>query len=79
MTLSVTEAIASIEAGPRGPQVAAYFDLDGTLVAGYTGNSFFTDGAGGKGMAIAGLIVGYLITLLGALFIVLAIADSNNY
>ena len=43
MTLSVTEAIASIEAGPRGPQVAAYFDLDGTLVAGYTGNSFFTD------------------------------------
>lgn len=41
--MSFIEAIAEIEAGPSGPEVAAFFDLDGTLVAGYTGNSFFTD------------------------------------
>ncbi len=40
---SVEEALAEIEAGPRGPQIAAFFDLDGTLVGGYTGNAFFTD------------------------------------
>ncbi|WP_446664361.1 HAD-IB family hydrolase [Flexivirga sp. B27] len=37
----VREAIARIEAGPQGPQVGAFFDLDGTLVAGYTGTTFF--------------------------------------
>ena len=27
---------AEIDAGPEGPEVGAFFDLDGTLVAGYT-------------------------------------------
>ena len=27
---------AQVEAGPQGPAVGAFFDLDGTLVAGYT-------------------------------------------
>jgi putative phosphoserine phosphatase / 1-acylglycerol-3-phosphate O-acyltransferase len=29
-------SVAEIEAGPEGPGVGAFFDLDGTLVAGYT-------------------------------------------
>ncbi|GGB16720.1 acyltransferase [Flexivirga endophytica] len=39
----VRTAIERIEAGPQGPQVGAFFDLDGTLVAGYTGTTFFGD------------------------------------
>lgn len=30
-------SVAEIEASPPGPQVGAFFDLDGTLVAGFTG------------------------------------------
>jgi hypothetical protein len=30
-------SIAEVQASPEGPQVGAFFDLDGTLVAGYTG------------------------------------------
>lgn len=29
--------VAEIQASPKGPQVGAFFDLDGTLVAGFTG------------------------------------------
>lgn len=39
----VRAAIAEIESGPEGPQVGAFFDLDGTLVAGYTAATFFGD------------------------------------
>ena len=30
-------SVAEIEASPEGPEVGAFFDLDGTLVAGFTG------------------------------------------
>ena len=30
-------SVAEIEASPQGPKVGAFFDLDGTLVAGFTG------------------------------------------
>jgi putative phosphoserine phosphatase/1-acylglycerol-3-phosphate O-acyltransferase len=30
-------SVAEIEASPQGPEVGAFFDLDGTLVAGFTG------------------------------------------
>ena len=30
-------SLAEIEASPEGPQIGAFFDLDGTLVAGFTG------------------------------------------
>ncbi|HEX2211910.1 MAG TPA: HAD-IB family hydrolase, partial [Mycobacterium sp.] len=30
-------SVAEIQASPRGPEVGAFFDLDGTLVAGFTG------------------------------------------
>ena len=41
--LSADDAITEVLAGPQGPQVGAFFDLDGTLVEGYTANTFFTD------------------------------------
>ena len=30
-------SVAEIEASPPGPKIGAFFDLDGTLVAGFTG------------------------------------------
>lgn len=33
--------IAAIEAGPRGPKVGAFFDLDGTLVDGFTASAVY--------------------------------------
>lgn len=35
--------VAEIEASPAGPTIGAYFDLDGTLIAGYSGQAFATD------------------------------------
>lgn len=37
------DLIAEIEAGPRGPQIAAFFDLDGTLVRGFTATHILRD------------------------------------
>ena len=39
----VQAAVEAIEAGPSGSQVGAFFDLDGTLVAGYTAATFYGD------------------------------------
>jgi putative phosphoserine phosphatase/1-acylglycerol-3-phosphate O-acyltransferase len=36
-TLRLPGSVAEVEASPEGPQVGAFFDLDGTLVAGFTG------------------------------------------
>ncbi|MGO9419958.1 HAD-IB family hydrolase [Roseiarcus sp.] len=37
------DAIAAIEAGPKGPDIGAFFDFDGTLIDGYSASAFFTD------------------------------------
>ncbi len=37
--------VAEIEAAPAGPQVAAFFDLDGTLISGYSARHMATDQA----------------------------------
>lgn len=37
------DLIAEIEAGPRGPGIAAFFDLDGTLVHGFTATHILRD------------------------------------
>jgi len=42
-TLTADEAIKAVLAGPAGPHIGAFFDLDGTLVEGYTANTFFTE------------------------------------
>jgi HAD superfamily hydrolase (TIGR01490 family) len=41
--LSAADAVAEIAAGPPGPQVGAFFDLDGTLVAGFTATAHAGD------------------------------------
>lgn len=41
--MELADHLAVLEAGPRGAHIAAFFDLDGTLVAGFTANAFFTD------------------------------------
>ncbi len=42
-TRIVDDVIEAVLAGPAGPHIGAFFDLDGTLVEGYTANTFFTD------------------------------------
>ena len=34
--LRLPGSVAEVEASPKGPEIGAFFDLDGTLVAGYT-------------------------------------------
>lgn len=41
--LTGDEQIAAVLAGPSGPHIGAFFDLDGTLVEGYTANTFFAE------------------------------------
>jgi putative phosphoserine phosphatase/1-acylglycerol-3-phosphate O-acyltransferase len=35
------ELIGEIEAGPQGPHIGAFFDFDGTLIAGYSATEFY--------------------------------------
>jgi putative phosphoserine phosphatase/1-acylglycerol-3-phosphate O-acyltransferase len=35
--------LAGIEAGPEGPEIGAFFDFDGTLIAGYSAEAFVLD------------------------------------
>ncbi len=41
--MPATDAVAAIEAGPKGPDIGAFFDFDGTLIDGYSAVAFFTD------------------------------------
>lgn len=41
--MSAADAIAAIEAGPKGPDIGAFFDFDGTLIDGYSATAYFTD------------------------------------
>jgi putative phosphoserine phosphatase / 1-acylglycerol-3-phosphate O-acyltransferase len=41
--MPTTDAIAAIEAGPKGPNIGAFFDFDGTLIDGYSVVAFFAD------------------------------------
>ena len=43
MTRAPAELIAEIERGPSGPHVAAFFDLDRTLLAGFSATAFIRD------------------------------------
>ncbi|MEO1230439.1 MAG: HAD-IB family hydrolase [Myxococcota bacterium] len=40
---SLAWALRSIQEGPKGPEVGAFFDLDGTLVEGFTALAFLKD------------------------------------
>jgi putative phosphoserine phosphatase / 1-acylglycerol-3-phosphate O-acyltransferase len=39
----LTDAIAAIEAGPKGPEIGAFFDFDGTLIDGYSAAPYFAE------------------------------------
>ena len=41
--MTIRELIAEIEDGPQGPKVGAFFDFDGTLIAGYSAAAFYED------------------------------------
>jgi putative phosphoserine phosphatase/1-acylglycerol-3-phosphate O-acyltransferase len=43
MDASLEAILERIEAGPSGASVGAFFDLDGTIVAGYTAGSYYAD------------------------------------
>jgi putative phosphoserine phosphatase/1-acylglycerol-3-phosphate O-acyltransferase len=43
MTVSASQVISAVEAGPEGPEVGAFFDLDGTIVQGYTAGTFYSE------------------------------------
>ena len=53
LSAEVLAAIDAIEAGPQGPTVGAFFDLDGTLVAGYTAATFYGDRLKGRDVSPA--------------------------
>src|SRR5215472_6494803 len=36
-------SVAEVDASPEGPEIGAFFDLDGTLVAGYTAAAHTVD------------------------------------
>lgn len=40
---SLSAALARIAAAPKGPQIGAFFDYDGTLIDGYSAAAYFTD------------------------------------
>lgn len=66
---TVAELIAEVENGPEGPQVGAFFDLDGTLVKGYTASALYADRVRrrdiGAGEVVRTLAAGLDATLLG--------------
>ncbi len=41
--LRLPGSVAEVDASPEGPQIGAFFDLDGTLVAGYTATAHTVD------------------------------------
>ena len=43
VNVTAAEVTAAVRAGDTGPEIGAFFDFDGTLVQGYTANSFYSD------------------------------------
>jgi putative phosphoserine phosphatase / 1-acylglycerol-3-phosphate O-acyltransferase len=60
---SAADAIEQVRRGPKGPQVGAFFDLDGTLVRGYTAAAFYSDRVGG-GQVSSGEFLRILLSAL---------------
>jgi putative phosphoserine phosphatase/1-acylglycerol-3-phosphate O-acyltransferase len=38
----VTELLDEVGRAPKGPEVGAFFDFDGTLIAGYSASAFLS-------------------------------------
>jgi putative phosphoserine phosphatase / 1-acylglycerol-3-phosphate O-acyltransferase len=43
MNVTAEEVVEAVRSAPGGPEIGAFFDLDGTLVHGYTANSIYQD------------------------------------
>ena len=41
--MNIEQAIERVRTGPHGPEIAAFFDFDGTIVHGFSGVHFFRD------------------------------------
>ena len=59
--LRLPGSVAEVMASPAGPKVGAFFDLDGTLVAGFTGVILTRERFRNRDMG-----VGELIRMIGA-------------
>jgi HAD superfamily hydrolase (TIGR01490 family) len=55
----LSESVAAIAAGPPGPHIGAFFDLDGTLVSGFTATAHAGDRIR-RGQASIGEVLGIL-------------------
>jgi putative phosphoserine phosphatase/1-acylglycerol-3-phosphate O-acyltransferase len=54
--MTIEELLAEIEAGPTGPKVGAFFDFDGTLIAGYSAAAFYEDRARRREFSVGELV-----------------------
>jgi hypothetical protein len=55
-TMRLPGSVAEIEGSPSGPEIGAFFDLDGTLVAGFTGVVMTQDRLRRRQMSVAEFI-----------------------
>ena len=51
-------SVAEILASPQGPEVGAFFDMDGTLVAGFTGVIMTQDRLRREAQALGYVVIG---------------------
>ncbi|HWF35416.1 MAG TPA: HAD-IB family hydrolase [Solirubrobacteraceae bacterium] len=67
--MTLAELLAEIEDGPQGPKVGAFFDFDGTLIAGYSAAAFYEDRVRrrefGVGEAVRTLLAATEMAVLG--------------
>jgi putative phosphoserine phosphatase / 1-acylglycerol-3-phosphate O-acyltransferase len=66
----VTELLDEVGRAPKGPEVGAFFDFDGTLIAGYSASAFYQDRARhlnfGGGELVRSLLAGLDMAVRGA-------------
>ena len=66
----VAELLEEVQRAPQGPQIGAFFDFDGTLIAGYSASAFYQDRARhlnfGGGELVRSLLAGLEMAVRGA-------------
>lgn len=54
--MTLDELLAEVQEGPEGPKVGAFFDFDGTLIAGYSAAAFYEDRARRREFSVGELV-----------------------
>ena len=54
--MTLDELLAEVEEGPEGPKVGAFFDFDGTLIAGFSAAAFYEDRARRREFSVGELV-----------------------